>query len=69
MGTEFGPRGIKRMGESYEGDPDFVPDYIFAVNLLFQWGRYPELRFIDSYKPDEQGESRLVRWAFISWTP
>ncbi|MDR2587303.1 MAG: class I SAM-dependent methyltransferase [Coriobacteriales bacterium] len=69
MATEFAPRGIKRMGKSYEGDPDFVPDFIFAVNILLQRGRYPELRFIDSYKPTEQGAKRLVRWAFISWSP
>ncbi|MDR2106021.1 MAG: class I SAM-dependent methyltransferase [Coriobacteriales bacterium] len=59
MATEFSPRGIKRTGRSYENDPDFVPDFIFALNILLQTGRYPELRFIDSYKPEppntEQG--------------
>jgi ubiquinone/menaquinone biosynthesis C-methylase UbiE len=69
MTTEFTPRGIKRTGKSYEGDPDFVPSFIFAVNLLFQRGSYPELRFIDSYKPDGQGAPRFVRWAFVSWSP
>jgi hypothetical protein len=69
MATEFGPRGIKRMGETHEGDPCFVPDFIFAINLLFQNGRYPELRFIDSYKNDTPGAPRLIRWAFISWCP
>jgi SAM-dependent methyltransferase len=69
MATEFTPRGIKRMGKSYGDDLDFVPDFIFAVNLLFQKGRYPELRFIDSHKPDDKDVLRLVRWAFISWSP
>jgi SAM-dependent methyltransferase len=143
MATEFGPRGIKRMGQVYEDEPSdgegssrsdsgtqdgngggnggtgggscdggggvsgngggnggdggggngdgrsgggdqdeakpgarptanstgFVPDFVFALNLLLQRGRYPELRFIDSYKADKQGAQRLIRWAFISWTP
>jgi SAM-dependent methyltransferase len=69
MATEFGPRGTKRMKASDEGELLFVPDFIFAVNLLLQMGRYPELRFIDSYKTDEQGLPQTIRWAFISWAP
>jgi SAM-dependent methyltransferase len=67
VATEYGPRGIRRMGESFQGIPYFIPDYIFAVNILFQMNRYPCLSFIDCPKSDEDGESRLVRWAFISW--
>jgi SAM-dependent methyltransferase len=88
MATEFGPRGIKRMGQTEDdksagpksdglksndhqaaGNGDFVPDFVFAVNLLLQMGRYPELRFIDSYKSTEHGPPQLIRWAFISWRP
>jgi hypothetical protein len=69
MATEFGPRGTKRMKVNDEGELLSVPDFIFAVNLLLQKGRYPELRFIDSYKTDEQGLSQTIRWAFISWVP
>ena len=66
MATEYGPRETKHIGEPVNGRP-FVPDYIFAVNLLFQMGRYPELRYIDSLKTSEHGDSMLVRWAFITW--
>jgi hypothetical protein len=51
-----------------EGELLLVPDFIFAVNLLLQMGRYPELRFINSDKTDERGLSQTIRWAFISWT-
>jgi SAM-dependent methyltransferase len=68
MATEFGPRGEKRMRANDEGELLFIPDFIFAVNLLLQMGRYPELRFIDSRKTDERGLSQIIRWAFISWT-
>jgi SAM-dependent methyltransferase len=67
MATEFRPRRAKRINSEHVRN--YPPDFTFAINLLFQRGRYPELRFIDSYKPDEQGAPRLVRWAFISWPP
>jgi ubiquinone/menaquinone biosynthesis C-methylase UbiE len=67
MATEYGPRGTKRIGESYENVSFYLPDHIFAMNLLFQMNRYPSLRYIDSYKPNKQGDQQLVRWAFISW--
>jgi SAM-dependent methyltransferase len=66
MATEFGPRETKRLGEPINGQP-FVPDYIYAINLLFQMGRYPELRFINSQKINENNDSMLIRWAFITW--
>jgi SAM-dependent methyltransferase len=67
LATEFGPREIRRMGASVDGGPSFIPDYIFATNVLFQMGRYPELRFIDSPKKDSEGVERFIRWAFLSW--
>jgi ubiquinone/menaquinone biosynthesis C-methylase UbiE len=69
MATEFSPRGAKRMGSICEDGSRFVPDFIFAVNLLLQKRRYPELRFIDSYKREGDEEPQLIRWAFISWNP
>ncbi|MCL1847530.1 MAG: methyltransferase domain-containing protein [Coriobacteriia bacterium] len=65
--TEFSPRGTKRMGESIAGGLPYLPDFIYAVNVLLQMGRYPRLRYIDCDKTDEQGTLQLVRWAYISW--
>jgi len=79
MVTEYGPRGYKRMGDlDNAGNTDgglgsqaYVPDFIYTINILLAQGRYPELTYLDSYKPDEQadgaGGQRLIRWAFISW--
>jgi SAM-dependent methyltransferase len=67
IATEFGPRGTKLMEADDKGELLAVPDFIFAVNLLFQMGRYPELRFIDAHKVSEQGPPQFIRWAFISW--
>lgn len=67
MATEYSPRGVKRLGQCAAGEAPYVPDYVFGVNILLQRGRYPELRYIDSHKPDEDGAPRLVRWAFLSW--
>ena len=65
--TEFTPRGTKRMGERIDGDQPYIPDFIFAVNVLLQMGKYPSLRYIDCDKTDENGTLQFVRWAFISW--
>ena len=76
MVTEYGPRSYKRMGELENNDWGLggyvhLPDFIFAVNILLAQGRYPEVVYLDSYKPIEQadgaGGQRLIRWAFISW--
>jgi SAM-dependent methyltransferase len=67
MATEYGPRGIKRLGERRDGGMPYIPDFIFALNLLLQMGHHPQLRYIDSEKPDEQGQLRLIRWAWLSW--
>jgi SAM-dependent methyltransferase len=77
MATEFSPRAQQPREEGAKGGAgqsaqEAVPvlsDYIFAVNLLIQTRRYPELRFIDSYKIDDAGQPRLIRWAFIAWSP
>ena len=66
LATEYSPREAKRMGEIVDGSP-FIPDYVFAVNVLIQMGRYPSLRYIDSDKVDENGTLRHIRWAYISW--
>lgn len=70
MTTEYGPRGFKPLGGLIDDDNAYVPDYIFGVNILFQWGIYPELRYIDTFQ-DKGGEleEKLVRWAYISWVP
>ena len=67
IATEYTPLATKRMGESIDGGPPFIPDYIYAVNVLMQMGRYPSLRYIDSDKTDQYGRPQLVRWAYISW--
>jgi SAM-dependent methyltransferase len=69
MATEFGPRDTKLMRAGDDGELLFVPDFVFALNLLLQKGRYPELRFIDSLKIGEQDLPRVIRWAFIQWAP
>ncbi|HBT94830.1 MAG TPA: hypothetical protein DEB24_01380 [Coriobacteriia bacterium] len=72
MATEYGPRGNKHLGEPIEGvdgEITFVPDYIFAMNILFQMERFPELHFINADKVDGEGVVRKIRWAHISWRP
>jgi SAM-dependent methyltransferase len=73
MATEFSPRAEQSREEGAEDGvrraAPALPDYIFAVNLLFQMRRYPELRFIDSYKTSDAGQPQLIRWAFIAWSP
>jgi hypothetical protein len=53
MSTEFSPRGFKMLGGTIDGGPagGYVPDHILAMNILFFKGAYPELHYIDSYKP------------------
>ncbi|MDR0888760.1 MAG: methyltransferase domain-containing protein [Coriobacteriales bacterium] len=67
MTTEYGPRSIKKLGEVVDGQP-YVPDYVFCMNILFQMGISPSLNYIDSYKLNDDGTKRLIRWAFIMWT-
>jgi len=55
------------MGAVIDGGPPHVPDYIYAVNILPQMGRYPSLCYINLDKADEHGGLKLIRWAFISW--
>jgi SAM-dependent methyltransferase len=70
MATENGPRGDHVLGELLDGIPlPYLPDYIYGMNILFQMGAHPELRFIESYKKDEDGTQKLIRWAYITWTP
>ena len=68
MVTEYSPRGFKALGSAQDGCKQHLPDYIYGVNLLLQWGAYPELRFIDTtYGNGADMEDKLVRWAYISW--
>jgi len=69
MATEHGPRNFKQMGTSVDGQDFFTPDHVYCINMLLRMGAYPQLRYIDSYKPVGDGSTRLVRWAFISWEP
>jgi SAM-dependent methyltransferase len=68
MATEYGPKGHKQQGALVDGVP-YVPDYVYGVNLLIAMGAYPELRYIDSYKPGADGGRQLIRWAYLAWTP
>jgi len=69
MATEYAPRAFKKLGEPTDEQGFFVPDYIYGVNMLLRMSAYPELRFIDSMKPDADGTSRFIRWAWIAWKP
>ena len=66
IATDFGPRSTNKLGETVAGTT-FLPDYIYAINMLFKMGYYPELRYIDSIKKDATGELRLIKWAYIAW--
>jgi SAM-dependent methyltransferase len=66
ISTRFGPREQYEVGDDYFGTP-FLPDHIYALNILFDMGRDPSISYISSQKPDGEGGSRLIRWAFISW--
>jgi len=70
MVTEYGPKGFKALGSKQEGCESYLPDYIYGVNLLLQWGFYPELRYINTIHGNGGAmEGKLIRWAFISWVP
>ena len=45
----------------------YLPDHVYAQNILLQMGRKHILRYINAYKLGEQGKARHVHWAFISW--
>jgi SAM-dependent methyltransferase len=64
--TRFGPRAEREVGEMLYGLP-YLPDSIYAVNILFDRGRNPNVSYIGSYKDTEDGGKRLIRWAFIRW--
>ena len=64
--TRFGPRAEREVGEILYGIP-YLPDFIYAVNILFYMGRSPNVSYIGSYKDTEDGGKRLIRWAFIRW--
>ncbi|MDR1496196.1 MAG: class I SAM-dependent methyltransferase [Clostridiales Family XIII bacterium] len=66
VSTRFGPRSKREVGKILYGVP-YLPDFIYALNILFDSGRYPKVSYIDSCKQTESGEKRLVRWAFILW--
>jgi len=70
MVTEYGPKGYKPLGSEQDGCAEYLPDYIYGVNLLLQMGIHPELRYIETTHgncPDMEG--KLVRWAYLSWEP
>lgn len=70
MVTEYGPKGYKPLGSAQEGIEQYVPDFVFGLNLLLQMGAYPELRYIDTLRGNGGAmEDRLVRWAYLSWEP
>jgi len=66
ISTRFGPRAQREVGEILYGIP-YLPDSVFAINILLDMGRYPTVSYIDTQKKAENGEVRLVRWAFIRW--
>ena len=66
VATRFGPKELHEHGEMLNGLP-FLPDYIYAINILMEMERYPLVSYIDSAKTEADGTSRLKRWAFIRW--
>jgi cyclopropane fatty-acyl-phospholipid synthase-like methyltransferase len=69
LSTEYTPRGKYELGKPHMGQSSYVPDHIYAINILFEKGAYPELRYVDSYKTGRDGERQLIRWAYIAWEP
>ncbi len=70
LATSLGPRSTRRLGEPIDGangEINFIPDYIFAMNILFQMERFPTLRFISADKVDKEGAIQKVLWAFVCW--
>jgi SAM-dependent methyltransferase len=64
--TEYGPRSYHQWGAPRGGAP-FIPDFVYALNILLEMGVYPELRYIDSYKEQPGSAPRLIRWAYVAW--
>jgi SAM-dependent methyltransferase len=64
--TRFGPRAEHSVGDTVYGIP-YLPDFIYAANMLFDRGRHPEISYIDATKKTECGGQRLIRWAFLRW--
>jgi SAM-dependent methyltransferase len=50
--TDSGPKSFPDLFTYLGRSQPKLPDFIFALNLLLQWGLDPELRYIDSRKPD-----------------
>ncbi len=70
MVTEYGPKGYKPLGSTQDGIENYVPDFIFGINMLLQMGALPELRYIDTKRENgEETDEKLVRWAYIAWEP
>jgi len=57
MVTKHSPRSTKRMGAVVDGEPPYIPDYIYAVNILMQMIRYRA----DALSPVKQTDYR-VHW-------
>jgi len=49
------------------GHRAFQFEYIFGLNILFQMGYDPELRYIESTKRNDDGSFSDFVWAFIAW--
>lgn len=46
------PRNDRLIYEVVGRNPYHVDDFIYCMNILFQWGIHPELRYIDTHKSD-----------------
>jgi hypothetical protein len=66
VSTRFGPRYERVTGNVVNGIP-YLPDSVYATNILFDMERYPKVSYIDANKKTEDGGRRLVRWAFLRW--
>jgi hypothetical protein len=66
VSTRFGPRAERETGNVLNGVP-YLPDSVYATNILFDMERYPVISYIDACKKTEDGGRRLVRWAFLRW--
>ena len=67
VSTRFGPRAEHEIGEILYGGIPYLPDFFYAVNILFDMGRSPDVSYIGSRKDTEDGGKRLILWAFIRW--
>jgi SAM-dependent methyltransferase len=66
VSTRFGPRAKREIGDVLNGVP-YLPDSVYATNILFDMERYPKVSYIDADKKTAEGGRRLVRWAFLRW--